>query len=136
MAWASSDTTVANKQLIYYGGYPNGHKTDRYTGRQLGCATIPRDRYIGDSSPAGTLTTPTMTVASNVTELHVNAAVRGAMIVRVLDSDGAPTGLEATVGPGDSLDRKVNLPLGGLAGQSVRLQFELSDATLYAFYLR
>src|SRR5690606_36365449 len=46
MAWVGSVVPVGDEFYIYYGGYEQGHKIDAAKERQLGLATMPRDRFV------------------------------------------------------------------------------------------
>ena len=89
-AWMDFQLPVGDEVYIYYGGYKNGHKVNRFEERQIGLVRIPRDRYVSRDAGAkgGTLTTPPVILQGK--KLTVNACVRGEMRVRLLDASGKP----------------------------------------------
>ncbi|MBI4581532.1 MAG: hypothetical protein HY718_17670, partial [Planctomycetes bacterium] len=93
MTWADDQLIVGDYTYIYYGGYRWGHKAERFTGRQIGFAHMPRDRYVGFAAGAadGRLLTRTANLGASV--LTVNARIDpadGELKVRVLGDTGQP----------------------------------------------
>lgn len=128
MAWADAQVTIGGRTLIYYGGYDQGHKTNRYTGRQLGVATMRADRYVARRANArGTLVT--RLIAWRGGRVRLNARVDGRLVVSILDADGRRvTGCSlraggTNVGCGRSVPR----------GRAVRIRFVLERASVYGF---
>jgi hypothetical protein len=130
---------VGDEVFIYYGGYKNGHKVNRFEERQIGLVRIPRDRYVSRDAGAesGTLTTQPVVLQGG--KITVNACVRGEMRVRLLDVAGKPL-------PGFDVDDckpiqgdAVALPvewknsLSAVKDKPVRIEFQMRDAQLYAF---
>ncbi|MBN1853179.1 MAG: hypothetical protein JW829_10665 [Pirellulales bacterium] len=52
-AWMDYQLPVGDEVYIYYGGYKNGHKVNRFEERQIGLVRIPRDRYVSRDAEAG-----------------------------------------------------------------------------------
>ena len=98
MAWGDEQILVGDETYLYYGGYERGHKVARYDERQIGLATMPRDRYVAreaDLNPGRLVTRPLL---FNGSDLTINAEVVGTLRVRLLDRDSEPL-------PGFRLDR-------------------------------
>ena len=49
-AWVDEQLLVGDYTYLYYGAYRWGHKAERFTGRQIGFAHMPRDRYVAYSA--------------------------------------------------------------------------------------
>jgi hypothetical protein len=141
MAWGDEQLIVGDETFIYYGGYRQGHKIERFTERQIGLARLPRDRYVSRQAgeARGTLRTPPVVIASE--GMTVNARVDGYLRVRLLDGTGRPLpGFDwddcATI-RGDALAHEVRWEgaLSALAGRPVQVEFALKAADLYGFAL-
>jgi hypothetical protein len=140
-AWMDYQLPVGDEVFLYYGGYKNGHKMNRFEERQLGLVRMRRDRYVSREAGAsrGTLRTPVVTVDG--TRMTVNAKVAGDLRVRILDEAGKPLpGFDFADCPsirGDSVAHPVrwNAELASLRGRAVRIEFALEEAQLYAFGL-
>jgi hypothetical protein len=140
-AWMDYQLPVGDEVYIYYGGYKNGHKMNRFEERQIGLVRIPRDRYVsreaGDAQ--GTLRTPLVTLEA--ARMTVNAKVEGELRVRVLDEAGKPlAGLDfADCVPirGDSTAHRVGWGKAASppSDRPVHLEFLLQKAQLYGFDL-
>jgi hypothetical protein len=139
MAWGDSQLTVGDQTYVYYAGYRWGHKWDRYHDRQIGMATMTKDRYVSrDAGDAqGTLLTSLFTMSGN--GLSVNADVRGSLDMRILDADGSPLAgfgwSDFQTIHGDSIAHAAKWAgdLSGLKGAPVQLEFRLVDGSLYGF---
>jgi hypothetical protein len=119
MAWADDQVTVGNRTRIYYGGYRSGHKTNYATDRQIGVASIVRDRYVAREAKAGHLTTRTVRVDG---ALRLNAHVRGSLTIRA-------AGRACHVARGDYVYRPVcQFPAGRYP-----VTFRMRDVSLYGF---
>jgi len=142
MSWGDSQLIVGDQVYLYYGGYAQGHKVNRFTERQIGLARLPLDRYVcREAGPErGLLRTPLVTL--NARAMSVNADVDGELRVRALDGDGsAVPGFDwddCTPIRGDSVGHSVEWtrPLVELRGRSVRLEFAVRRGKLFAFDLR
>ena len=146
-AWIDEQVIVGEEVYLYYSGYKSGHKADRFEGRQIGLVKMKLDRYVArraEGDTPGLLTTTPFRVDSPSLGVVVNAdAGSGELVVRVLDAD---TG-EAIPGFGFDECRAirtddVRIPvrwrgaeLSSLAGRTVRLEFRLVKADLFAFQL-
>lgn len=139
MTWADCQLPVGDQVYCYYGGYARGHKTERFTERQIGLVRFPRDRYVareaGDAS--GTLWTPLLTLDARRLTLNLDAK-EGEARVQMLDVNGVPvpgfTYTECRPLTGDSLTAEVRWaqPLERLRGKPVRLEITLRRGALYA----
>jgi hypothetical protein len=140
-AWMDFQLPVGDEVYIYYGGYKNGHKVNRFEERQIGLVRIPRDRYVSRDADAkgGTLTTPPVILEGS--KLTVNAHVGGDMRLRLLDEAGKPIpGFDAAdcqpiQGDGVALPVQWKGSLDTVKGKPVRIEFQMKDAQLYAFDL-
>jgi len=140
-AWLDYQLPVGDEVYIYYGGYKNGHKVNRFEERQIGLVRMARDRYVSRDAQdtPGELRTPLVRFQDS--DLRVNAQVEGELRVRVLDEAGTPIpGFDyddCTPIHGDSIDHAVQWQsdLATLQGQVVHLQFRLNRARLYGFEL-
>lgn len=138
-AWIDEQVPVNGEVYLYYGGYARGHKVNRFEERQIGVVKIRQDRYVARRAGAtpGRLVTPVVILEGAGITVNTNAA-GGSVRARVLDSSGRELpgfGLEdaATISE-DSLNAPLrwSRPLASLAGQAVRLEFELQNAAIYA----
>jgi hypothetical protein len=142
MAWGDCQLPVGDEVYLYYGGYAQGHKVERFTERQIGMVRIRRDRYVArEAGAAGaTLRTRRLVLNANAVTLNVDAA-RGQVRVQVVGVNGKPV-------PGfafadnrpvtrDALAAPVlwAKPLSALQGRTVRLEFALRKARLFGFEL-
>lgn len=141
MTWGDSQLVVGDETWVYYGGYARGHKTERFTERQIGLARMPRDRYVARvaGSERGYLTTPPVELAG--ARMTVNAQVEGYLKVRLVGTDGrAIEGFDwddcRTV-KGDSIEHEVawQTALTDLEHEAVKVEFALRDGKLYGFDL-
>lgn len=139
MAWVGSVTPVGDELFIYYAGYRWGHKFRRSEDRQIGLVRMKRDRYVAREAgeQRGTMTTRPITL--EVDSLTLNAdAETGEIRVQICDRDGRPlpgfTFSDCRRIAEDSLTAPVSWkrPLQELRGQTVRLEFALRNARLFA----
>lgn len=141
-AWIDCQLPVGDEVVLYYGGYKNGHKVNRFEERQIGLLRLPRDRYVARAAGAKTAQLRTPRVLLDGRRLTVNAAVRGELRAQLLGANGQPLPGFACADcrpvRGDGLDQPVQwqgqpaLP----QGVPVRLEFELREGDLYGFTLR
>lgn len=142
-AWIDEQLIVGDQVYLYYGGYKQGHKMNRFEERQIGLVRIPLDRYVARRADAtGLLSTVPILLDAGAKALTINAdASRGRVRVQVR---GAQTkevlpgfGFEAcTPIASDGLRQSVQwsgADFASLAGKTVSLEFELQGADLYAF---
>lgn len=139
-AWGDEQVLHGDLLHIYYGGYRLGHKSDRFTTRQIGLATMKRDRYAGyeaDDTTTGTLRTAIRKWLGD--SLTVNADARGELRVALCDSTGGfVEGFSfADCQPlkGDSAAHPVTWKgnVASLGGRDLQLVFSLRDSTVYSF---
>ena len=134
---------VGDEIYLYYGGVQGPHtgkkfkSVERRTQPMLGLATIRRDGFVSVEAGAeeGVLLTKPMEMGGE--ELHVNADSRGELIVEVTDEEGVT--LEGYTSHSLAEDRTdvvvgFDRPLGGLAGQTMRLRFRMREANLYSYW--
>jgi len=151
-AWIDEQLIVDDEVFLYYGGYKQGHKMNRFSERQIGLVKSPLDRYVARQAQAGKtarLTTVSFHVNVNAAHFIVNAdAVGGMMRVQIdsLETGKAIPGLDFS-GCRPIREDGVRLPVlwgdGGnttekllaLRGRNVRVRFELQAARLFSFDL-
>ncbi len=136
-----------DKLVFPYTGYsgvaPNGNR-GVYNGASIGIATLRRDGFVSlDAGPqTGTLTTRPLRFSGK--HLFVNAdAPRGRLRVEIRDLQGKPvapfTLANCVPFQGDSTIESVRWKngddLSSLAGQPMRLHFELTGGSLYSFWV-
>lgn len=130
MAWM-------NDNYLYYAGYKSGHKANRFEERQLGLVTIKRDRYVARESANGILRSRLLTITG--TSLAINAEVAGELRAQVTELNGTPLAgfafADCKPVHGGQLDAPLvwKKPLNEISGKTVRLEFFLQGARLYAF---
>ncbi|MCX5770366.1 MAG: GDSL-type esterase/lipase family protein [Candidatus Hydrogenedentes bacterium] len=138
-AWIDEQVLVGDEVYLYYGGYARGHKINRFEERQIGLVTVARDRYAGwagQSAPGRIVTAPLILEGA---ALSVNARVDGVWVKgQITDAAGKAiegfTFADAAPLTGDKVAHLLSWkrPLDELAEKPVRLEFELTNATLYA----
>jgi hypothetical protein len=134
MTWVSGVAVRGDTVYLAYSGYNLGHKVGD---RQIGIATIPRDRFVARApmGDAATLRTPPL-LPKAAAGLWLNAnAAGGSIEVKVLDASGqellggcAPVRLDALSTP-----VTCKQPLTLLADRPFSLEFRLRRAKLYGF---
>jgi hypothetical protein len=143
MAWADDQLVTDGYVSIYYGGYRWGHKAERFTGRQIGYAHMPLDRYVGYAAEAdtGTLSTEARRLGGSV-QLRVNARIEpsgGALRARAVGADGRPhAGFDwddCRPVAGDLIDHPIAWrgTNADLSGRVVSFEFEVTRGTVFAF---
>ena len=147
-AWIDEQLIVGDELYLYYGGYRQGHKVNRFRERQIGLVKIPLDRYVARKPlPGGTgrlLTIPLLVKATG--GLFVNAdASKGTLKVQIRDAqDNVIEGLRFSdcaeiTGDGTRLpvlwadEQETNRKLAELEGRQIKLEFEMRNAGLFAF---
>jgi hypothetical protein len=132
IAWITSLVPVGDEVYLYYSGFQFGHLNR--TDRQLGLLKIKRDRFV---SAHGTTVLKTKPLSINASTLTLN--MMGQIRMRITDTNGVPLAgfdyANSQVLNGDFLNAPYNLSLRSLLGKTVRLEFELTNADLFAFYL-
>ena len=144
-AWIDEQLLAGDEVYLYYGGYKQGHKMNRFEERQIGLVKMPVDRYVArraSGSVPGLLQTVPIRLDQPAVKLQLNAdAARGRVRVQVRDANSgevlrglsfedcrpvAANGVRQTVGwnGGD---------LAAAAQRTVRLEFEICEADLFAF---
>jgi hypothetical protein len=140
-AWIDCQLPVGEEVYLYYAGYKNGHKVNRFEERQIGLLRMPRDRYVSRDADAqgGTLLTrPLILDGSAIT---LNARVRGELKARLLDAFGRPLpgfdlpDCQPIHGDAVALPLRWTGVLSGIKEKPVRIEFQLRDAQLYGFDL-
>lgn len=143
MTWVDCQLPVGNEIFLYYGGYKRGHKTERFTERQIGLVRMKKDRYVAREAgeTPGLLRTPLLTLDAQSMTLNVEAP-KGEVWVQVLDEKGKPlpgfTFADCSPIRTDSTGAPVRWkqPLSRLKGKPVHLEFRLQQAALFAFNLK
>jgi hypothetical protein len=140
MAWVGSSVAVGDDVYLYYAGYRWGHKYRHSVDRQLGLVKVRRDRFVARQAgeQGGTITT--RPVVLDLASLTLNVDAQGGEVrAQVSDAAGRPipgfTFAECRPIIADSLAAPVEWqrPLSALRGQTVRLEFSLKNARLFAF---
>jgi hypothetical protein len=149
-AWIDEQLIIDDEVYLYYGGYKQGHKVNRFEERQIGLVKMPLDRYVARKAEGGTrgmLLTVPLVMDDQPGVLVVNAdASTGTLRVQVRDanSDVVIDGLsfdDCVPITADGLrlevcwptEEQTSLKLAALANQAIKLEFELMDAALFAF---
>ncbi len=140
-AWMDRQVVVGDEVFIYYCGYRNGHKVNRFEERQIGLVRMARDRYVSRDAGdlPGVLRTPP--VVLDAAQLTVNAEVAGELRVRILGEHGRPLpGFDfddCRPIRGDSPGHEVRWANGAALpmGAPVHLEFRVQDGRLYGFGL-
>ncbi|MFV1967385.1 MAG: PA14 domain-containing protein [Pirellulaceae bacterium] len=145
-AWIDEQLIVDDIVYLYYGGYKQGHKVNRFEERQIGLVRMPLDRYVArrasGSVSRGRLKTVPFKLDESTCALQVNAnAAAGSLRVQVRDAktdDILPGMSFADCKPvaADGLRQSVRWrrgKLSALAGKTVQLEFEMTDADLFGF---
>ncbi|MBN1846062.1 MAG: hypothetical protein JW810_10295 [Sedimentisphaerales bacterium] len=147
-AWIDEQLIVGDQVYLYYAGYRQGHKMNRFRERQIGLVKMPLDRYVARRALAGK-TARLLTIPLAVRRprgLVVNADASGGTIrVQVRDAqDTVVAGLGFDDGAEIRADG-IRLPvvwknpqetqrkLAPLEAKVIKLEFELTDAALFAF---
>jgi len=139
MAWIDCQLPVDDEVYLYYGGYARGHKVNRFEERQIGLVRMKRDRYVARQAgeAAGTLRTPLVILSGRGMTLNADAHA-GEIRVQIVDKGGKPIDgfAYADCRPikVDSLSVPVRWrgQVDALKGKSVRLEFSLRNASLFA----
>lgn len=141
-AWIDEQLPVGDEVFLYYGGYKNGHKVNRFEERQIGVVKMKRDRYVAREAGAGGGSFRTPLVKFEAAELTLNVdAPSGEVTVRVLDADDKPLSgfdrqdCKSVFGDAVSAPVRWKRPLAKLSGKPVKFEFFLRDARLFAFNL-
>jgi hypothetical protein len=143
MTWVGSSVIVGDEIYLYYGGYARGHKVEPTKERQIGLAKMPLDRFVSiepENRSAATLTTAPLRLPDNDSQMIVNAdASNGRLRAQVRNDKGV-------VLSGFAFDDCSPITSNGLRtslkwsdgkplpkGKVIQLEFELTNAKLYAF---
>ena len=151
--WIDEQLLTGDSTRLYYGGYKQGHKMNRFRERQIGLVRIPRDRYVAwenVSDQVGEIQTIPMLVNMIPERLELNAdAGSGVIKVAIYDSktgriiDGLSfdeceavtvNGLDVSVIWGDA--ETTRRRLRSLADRTIQIKCMLDNARIYAFTLR
>ncbi len=149
-AWIDEQLIIGDSTRLYYGGYRQGHKKNRFRERQIGLVRILRDRYVAwenDTEQTGELQTVSMimNIIPEAFELNADAgngqirvAISDAITGRNIEGLGYAECVPVT---SDDLQAKVywgneettKQRLTSLKGRIIHLSFQLSHARLFAF---
>jgi hypothetical protein len=147
MTWIGCALPDGDQILLYYGGYKRGHKVEAKSERQIGLATLPRDRFVSrDAAPgeAGYLKTVPLYLADGkekVLVLNASCKAEGGIRVQVRDNRGrimpGYSFKECTALAGDGFEMPVRWngkqDLSDLTAYTIHLEFEIRGASLFAF---
>ncbi|MFH1742731.1 MAG: SGNH/GDSL hydrolase family protein [bacterium] len=144
-AWIDEQLIVGDEVYLYYGGYKQGHKMNRFEERQIGLIKMPLDRYVArraSGSARGLLKTVPFNLDRSVSALKVNAdAAGGKLRVQVRNAETREvvprlSFIDCEPITADGLRQAVQWRHGNLsdaAGQTVQLEFEMTGTDLFAF---
>lgn len=140
MAWIGTSTPVGDELYMYYAGYRWGHKYHHSIDRQFGLVKAKRDRFVArrTTPQGGKLTTRVVKLGGDKLVLNTDAG-GGEVRVQVTDPQGRPvpgfTFDDCQPVKTDSLDAAVQWKksLSSLRDKLVRLEFLMSNASLFAF---
>jgi hypothetical protein len=149
-AWIDEQVMVGDDEVyLYYAGYRSGHKANRFEDRQIGVLKMPVDRYVARRADeqVGTLRTVPLKLDAQSQRLLVNAdAGNGELRAQVLEAESGSVvagmnlddcravtadGLRTQLLWGDEAQTRAKL--AALNGKTVRLEFALKNASLFAF---
>jgi hypothetical protein len=152
-AWIDEQLIVGDSLYLYYGGYKQGHKMNRFSERQIGLVRIPVDRYVAwhpEVGRTGRIRTVPFLVNHLPTKLTVNTDSRaGALKVKVSDAVSGKeipglgfsncraireNGLRIPVLWGD--EESTRKKLATLGGKTIHLEFQMEGTWLFAFDLK
>lgn len=149
-SWIDEQVIVGDEVYLYYGGYKQGHKKNRFSERQIGIVKMPLDRYVAwvaEGEEVGILLTIPLRVVPPADRLTLNTdAASGSLSVQILDADSS------TVIPGLGFDefrpitsdglrleavwgdkQQTRRRLSSLRDKEIRVQFRLINSRLFAF---
>jgi hypothetical protein len=148
-AWIDEQLIVDDQVYLYYGGYKQGHKKNRFEERQIGLVQMKLDRYVSRYADrqAGFLKTIPLYFNKAPRALLVNADVsKGEIRVSLIDAQSGQTipgfttascravqqeGLHSEIIWGTAEESRHKLSL--LTGREIQIIFQLKNAHLYAF---
>lgn len=149
-AWIDEQLSVGDEVYLYYGGYKQGHKVNRFEERQIGLVKMPLDRYVAHAAEGrapGRLLTVPLLLDDRPGCLAVNAdSSAGKLRIQVRDASDntAIPGLsfddcQPITADGLSLEvcweseEQTLRKLASLANKAIKLEFELTNARVFAF---
>lgn len=144
-AWIDEQLVVDDCVYLYYGGYKQGHKVNRFEERQIGLVTMPLDRYVArraGASVPGRLKTVPIKLDEATHRLRVNTnSVGGSLRVQVREAktnNVVPNMRFEDCMPivADALQQPVQWQRAKLSdqqGKTIQLEFELTGGDLFAF---
>jgi hypothetical protein len=152
-AWIDEQLIVGDSLYLYYAGYKQGHKMNRFSERHIGLVRMPVDRYVAwlpEVGKMGKIRTVPIIVNNLPTKLTVNTD-SGAGVLKVKVSDAVTGKVISGFGFADcrpirenglripvlwSDDETTQKKLANLEGKAIRLEFQMKEAKLYAFELK
>jgi hypothetical protein len=152
-AWIDEQLIVGDSLYLYYSGYKQGHKKNRFSERQIGLVRIPMDRYVAwhpEIGRRGRIRTVPFVINHLPSKMTVNADA-GAGVLKIKISDALTgkeipglgfsdcrqireNGLQVPVLWGD--EETTRKKLATLDGRTIRLEFQIEDTWLFAFDLQ
>ncbi len=151
-SWIDEQLIVNNEIYLYYAGYKQGHKAKRFEERQIGLVKMPLDRYVARTTlnnTTGTLLTIPIQLDNQPRKLLINVdAVGGKIRIQFRNAknnsvikglsfdDCLPITTDALqIQPVWKSKEHTAKKLASLAGKAVKIEFELTDTSLYSFDL-
>jgi hypothetical protein len=144
-AWIDEQLIFGDEVYLYYAGYKQGHKVNRFEERQIGLVKMPLDRYVARRAvgtapgilktvpfrlgqPAGVLTV-NADASSGPLRVQISDAATGRVINGLSFDDCVPI-------TADGLRQPVRWRKGSLselADRNICLEFQITNASLFAF---
>ncbi len=152
-AWIDEQLVIEDSLYLYYAGYKQGHKMNRFSERHIGLVRIPLDRYVAwhpEVGCTGRIRTVPFVINHLPSKMTVNADA-GAGVLKIKISDAITgkeipglgfsdcrqireNGLQVPVLWGD--EETTRKKLATLEGKTVRLEFQMEGTWLFAFDLQ
>jgi hypothetical protein len=138
-AWIDDQLLEGDELRLYYGGYKNGHKFNRFVERQIGLVTMRRDRYVARRTGASGGTLKTVPLRISCGKITLNADIRGELRARIVDVAGAALPgfgfADATPIQGDSLSHELkwSKDISAIGNAPVSLEIQFKDGSIFSF---
>jgi hypothetical protein len=146
MSWIGSAVQVGDELYLYYGGYARGHKIEPTKERQIGMVKMPVDRFVARQArgAVGNLRTVSLKLTAGPSStLVINADASGGRVRAQLRDSGGKVipgysfnEVSPVTGNDHALPLKWKSDLSTLDGKTLCIEFELTNAKLFAFDLK
>jgi len=128
VAWITSIVPNGDNYLLYYGGYAQGHRSQK-ADRQIGVLSIKKNRFVYRTANNSLMRTKLLNFNAKSMTLNANGTIR----VQIFDENNVLLPYDATVS-GDGVNLPVALDLSALATKAVKIGFTITGK-LYGFDL-